>query len=67
MTKCPHCGSDDSYSYTVYGLVELRGGAFGHPESDEAIELRYTKPLPKYAKCDKCGKRIKLSKEKAEE
>lgn len=59
VKKCPHCGSDDSYSYKIYGMIDWRCGTFGGIE--ETIDFTYSKPWPKYAKCDKCGKRIKLS------
>lgn len=58
--KCPHCGNDDTYSYKVYGLVDYRTGAFGLDGYDESGEIRETRPWPTYAKCNKCGKRIRL-------
>ena len=60
MDKCPHCGSEDSYSYKVYGLVEHRVGLFGNPEMDEMVDLEQTRPWPIWARCYKCKRRIKL-------
>ena len=61
MDKCPHCGNDDSYSYKVYGIVDERTGSFENPYNEESVELHYTRAWPIWAKCDKCGKRIRLT------
>ena len=64
MDRCPHCLSDDSYSYNVHGVYLQYTGLFGEgQQSEESTEIGYyiNHKRPVFAKCDNCGKQIKLS------
>jgi hypothetical protein len=59
LEACPHCGSTDCFHYAEYGCIVNYTGTFGG--TIEHTEIGYTRPPAVYAKCDECGKKIKLS------
>lgn len=58
LQACPNCGSTDAFHYSEHGCVLDYVGTFGG--SIEHTQIRYTRPAAVYAKCDQCGKKIKL-------
>jgi len=60
--ECPHCGCKASYSFSDYGATLWYTGIFGKGRiGEECTTITHTRPAPKLAKCDECGKQIKLA------
>ena len=65
MDECPNCFSNDSYSYNIHGIYLNYVGLFGEGrQSEECTDIGYytNHKRPVFAKCDNCGKQIRLSK-----
>lgn len=61
LKACPHCGSEDSYSFFYYGFIHQITGIFGKGRAgEECIVVLNKNKLPVFAKCDACGRRIRL-------
>ena len=58
MKKCPHCGSEDGYTFTII-TRHSRIGTFGYMEEETTEETFLSES--KTAQCTVCRKRISLN------
>ncbi len=63
LQACPHCGSKEGYAFILHGVAMKYAGWFGRGrDSETVVEQRQKLAAPKFAKCEACGKQIRISR-----